>query len=62
MSMTEEQLATYLAEPNICPFCESNNLDTEGFSPGHNTVSQDVICLECEESWVDQYTLTGVDD
>ena len=59
-NMTEEQIKSYLISPNICPFCESNDIEASGYDISGNNVVQDIACLHCDETWIDEFTLTGV--
>lgn len=43
-----------------CPFCESSNIEG-GEHDCEGTFSwQEVSCLDCEATWQDVYTLTGI--
>jgi hypothetical protein len=55
----------YLKNPNVCinpkclsKFVEGESIDIEGNFGG----SQPVSCLKCGSTWVDCYTLTGIDN
>jgi len=46
---------------NRCPFCKSNALDIAGSFNGDTGIgTQEVFCNNCEETFTDLYTLTGV--
>lgn len=55
----------YLKCPNRCPCCNSDNL--RSYEKEINELSQipeihqDILCLDCGETWTDIYTLTGFD-
>ena len=50
----------YLASSGECPFCSSSevegvgSMDIEG-----DTASNEISCLDCEQSWYDIYKLVG---
>ena len=52
----EKLKASYLKDPAHCPYCKSNNLDVRIF----DGETQEVVCLDCEQYWLDIYTLTDV--
>ena len=50
----------YLNNPSICPHCGSSTLFAEHFEhPAQHTITQQVTCDDCDESWLDYYTLTA---
>lgn len=62
--MNKEELTKtmYLANPNICPFCKSNDLECDTFEVVNDSdVKQNVICNNCIKSWTDIYTISDVE-
>lgn len=63
--MNEKQKALYIAEGgNRCPYCRTyaisgDVIDVESGSESSHAF-QDVVCLECQKKWTDEYTLTSV--
>lgn len=62
---TKELEKKYLKNPNVCinpkclsEFVEGESIDIEGNFGG----SQPVSCLKCGSTWMDCYTLTGIDN
>ena len=61
--MTNEQRLKYLKERGVrCPYCESKDI-----SAGEMNADGDAICVEvkcnneeCNQEWVDVYSLTDV--
>jgi transcription elongation factor Elf1 len=59
--ITKEQEAKYLAEGGgICPFCHSQDITGGSVEIEGRVAYQDVSCNICDESWTDEYTLTGI--
>jgi len=51
----------YLNAPNHCPFCDSDELDSEGpHFHDENQIRVLVSCDNCEASWFDIFTLISV--
>ena len=51
----------YLAQPNRCPFCKSENIEAQMFdSDGLTQAFQDVECKDCGREWRDHYKLVDV--
>lgn len=54
--------AEYLqAGGSFCPICKSSDITGGSIDMEGSKVYQTVSCLECGASWVDEFTLTGVD-
>ncbi|MDH2290015.1 hypothetical protein QD172_01955 [Cobetia sp. 10Alg 146] len=60
--MDEATRARYLADPNLCPFCESNDLEGGSVSIDDRHARQAITCLHCYAIWVDQYHLSDITD
>lgn len=45
-----------------CPYCGSRDIVGDSLEVDGNQVTQPVSCSECERSWTDVYTLTGIDE
>jgi hypothetical protein len=59
--LTEEQRANYLATGAItCPFCGSPHIEGGSVDVDAGGASQEIGCSECNEEWIDVYTLTDV--
>jgi formate dehydrogenase maturation protein FdhE len=63
--MNKEQIAKYLKNPDQCPYCGSNNVDTldygfesEGTEP---FVWNQCSCI-CGKKWKEVYTLKTIED
>ena len=61
-SRKEMPVAEYLENPNLCPFCRSEEITTTGeiFYPDDfcGEYRQNVKCLACQRGWADCYTLS----
>jgi len=61
MLLTSKQKAEYIKNKGTkCPFCGSEDIEGDSFDVNEGKASQEMSCLDCEESWYDIYTLTGV--
>ena len=63
--LTDQQKSIYLEQhPEQCPFCRSEDIDTLETFDGENTIGlkQYRACNNCKRSWIDYYTLTGVEE
>lgn len=45
-----------------CPYCQSHDIVGDSLEVDGNQVTQGVSCSECERSWTDVYTLTGIEE
>jgi hypothetical protein len=61
--VTEEQKQQYLKNDSRCPFCGSKNIDAYGDWHTDTSIAwRAVSCEDCDQTWYDQYTLTGVEE
>ena len=51
----------YLANPVVCPYCDSRNLDGDILEVDGTTAWQSITCGKCGKEWEDIYTLTNVE-
>lgn len=56
--MTEEQRQKYLKNPFHCPYCNSENIESEEID--WEAMSAPIKCHDCNKNWFDCYTLTDV--
>lgn len=62
MSTLETSMDAYLKRPYHCPFCQSQNITSDGMSiVEDNCASSTVSCLDCDNEWRDVYTLSEVE-
>lgn len=63
MDKNELTKTMYLSNPNICPFCKSNDLETEQFEVVDDSgeAKQIVSCNHCYKAWTDVYKLSDVE-
>lgn len=54
------RIPAYLASPNHCLHCDSDNITCGHFEAGHNEAWSPVTCQDCGKQWMDCYTLTSV--
>ena len=47
----------YLANPNHCHVCRSDNIEGCGIEVNSNIAWQPIRCVVCDASWSDQYIL-----
>ena len=57
-SVSDFDVQRYIKNPNLCPFCSAPSLVAEELkNVKAHLMSQNVSCTECDEKWVDVYTL-----
>jgi len=57
--MDNKTVAEYINQDGCyCPYCGSENLDTEPMEFECRT--QKITCLDCHEEWLDVYELVGI--
>jgi len=52
----------YIKHPFFCPYCESSQIAT--ITPAeveHDFATQVVMCVDCDNKWLDVYELCGVE-
>jgi formate dehydrogenase maturation protein FdhE len=50
----------YLKNPNVCPFCGSDNISADHADFAWNSGIRPVACEDCNKEWVEEFTLTSV--
>ena len=56
--ITDEARKKYLeVDSRSCPFCGSDQIEGGSYDSEGSCIYQKIGCLECEESWYDQYEL-----
>jgi hypothetical protein len=58
--LTDEAEAKYLASPDHCPFCDSEQIEAGPYRSEELSVISTVSCTSCGEAWVDEYTVTNI--
>lgn len=63
-NLTDEQRAKYLRNMGVkCPHCESTQITSDdGVEFERNTLSNEVSCNSCDETWKDIFVLMSVED
>ena len=62
IKITEEIKAKYLANPTICPFCDSKNLEADESSYTETTTYNKVQCEDCKVEWTEVYTVSNIEN
>jgi transposase-like protein len=62
MKLTAKQKNKYVACPNHCPYCGSNDIEANAPEVDGPHAWADVTCNDCGKEWQDVYTLTHVDE
>jgi len=69
MSLTPEQMAAYMTHLGVrCPFCKASDIEIIGdgipyhLAHAEHIIEEIVQCQECEKMWIDQYTLSNVEE
>ena len=58
----DDKKKEYIESPYHCPFCNSDELDTQGFELlDGGYANQDVACNECKKRWTDIYKIVDVE-
>lgn len=52
----------YLANPNLCPYCESEDISGELFESTDNQTWRRVTCDSCGKMWQEIFTLTDIEE
>jgi len=62
MKIIQEVKKKYFSNPDLCPFCESDNIsgDEADFEGKH--AYRKVVCEACDMSWVEIFELTNISD
>ncbi|MBW3598183.1 MAG: hypothetical protein KY475_13045 [Planctomycetes bacterium] len=59
--LTKEQVTAYLEKRgNLCPYCESEQIEGQSIEVNDGFATQEVICLNCSAVWMDEYRLVAV--
>jgi len=45
-----------------CPYCRSDEIEGYELNFKSGTISQEIICLNCDARWYDVYRLTGYEE
>lgn len=61
--MTQAQKNRYLKSGGLqCPFCRSNNIESDRVEYDDASISANVQCQECRRKWRDTYKVVSVVD
>ena len=60
--VSKARLKRYLANPEKCPYCNSENLNAYGFDAGLDTVWRNINCNNCQRGWTETLTLSGINN
>lgn len=62
--LTVRQTARYLKNPELCPMCNSKNIEAYALDVAYSAeepdITQAVLCHNCDARWLDIYTLTAI--
>lgn len=64
-TLTKKDVEKYLKNPGRCPYCGSTHIGvTDQIEADGSVGTQEVVCntAGCERSWLDVYTLTGIQE
>jgi len=62
MPLTKKQQKEYIGSNHKCPYCHSTNISGWRIETDDGEAYQPITCNECEKSWNDLYTLTGIEE
>lgn len=57
--LTKKQITAYLANPEECPYCGSNDIDRGHFEPDGTYIN--CSCPDCYSTWQEVYKLVALD-
>ena len=61
MKLSKGEIRRYVKEGGVyCPYCESDDLRGGDRDMNDGTMSQDITCQKCGQSWADLYKLYDV--
>ncbi len=60
--LTEEEKNRYLASPDMCPYCGSNELSFGKVTADVNRAVQNILCGQCKKRWTNIYGLTRMEE
>ena len=61
MKLTEKKKQNYIdMDGNICPYCESSDIERGERNTGCGVHTQATSCNECGKKWTDVYKLVSV--
>jgi hypothetical protein len=61
MSLTDNDCAQHVATGGgVCPFCGSDEVEGDSINTGGGEATQEMACNDCNATWLDHYTLTGI--
>lgn len=58
MTLTDEQKKAYVADPQGCPWCHSDDFDVYGIED--SPISLPMSCNSCGKGWKEIYELTTI--
>ncbi len=60
-NLTAKQETDYLKNSDHCPVCNSHRIEsTSSWEADSDWVSQSLWCIDCESTWDDVFTLSGI--
>lgn len=64
INVTPEQQRKYKGNPNVCPFCGSDDITAGHFDASHDAAYRDVQCLNllCQMTWTEHFLLSHIDE
>ena len=62
MKFTKAQKKKYIENPNICPYCKSEDISGENFEAGYNQAWREIECNSCGKEWMEIFTMTDIEE
>jgi len=63
MPLTKEQIQKYIVKFGLkCPYCGEPTLEGDHVEITGGGANQKISCGNCEKTWFDIYTLTGIEE
>ena len=62
LDLTPKQKSRYIEQGGVkCPFCNNDDITGSSVEIDSGMATQEVSCETCCETWMDLYSLVGVD-
>lgn len=58
--LKEQKIKEYIDYPYHCPFCKSENIDSEGFNEEESVAFRAFTCDKCKRTWDEIWHLVGI--
>lgn len=60
LEITQDMQDDYGNNPNLCPFCKSDNISGGHIDAANTYATRNVICLDCKAEWTEMFELIEI--